>query len=55
VEALLGAVPERALTSPAGVPGHHPGAEQAIGHLHGLERALIALAVPLHGSSPIRI
>lgn len=55
VEALLGAVPERALTSPAGVPGHHPGAEQALGHLHGLERALIALAVPLRASSPVRV
>jgi hypothetical protein len=54
VAALLGAVPEGALTTHAGVPGHHPGAEQALGHLHGLERALVALAVPMSGSSPAR-
>jgi hypothetical protein len=46
VEALLGAVPERALTPPADVPGHHPGAERALGHFHGLERALVDLAAP---------
>ncbi|MCW7941741.1 membrane protein [Streptomyces hygroscopicus] len=52
VEALLGAVPERALAARTGVPGHHPGAEQALSHLHGLERALVALAALLRGSSP---
>ncbi|WP_438306436.1 FUSC family protein [Streptomyces sp. HUAS TT11] len=52
VEALLGAVPERAAGVPStGVPDHHPGAEQALGHLHDLERALVALATPLRGSS----
>ncbi|MFJ8552290.1 FUSC family protein [Streptomyces sp. NPDC093676] len=52
VEALLGAVPERAAgASRDGAPGHHPGAEQALGHLHDLERALVALATPLRGSS----
>jgi uncharacterized membrane protein YccC len=54
VEALLGAVPERALTVHATVPGHHPGAEQALSHLHGLELALVALAAPLRGSSTAR-
>ncbi|WP_055489503.1 FUSC family protein [Streptomyces sp. TP-A0356] len=54
VEALLGVVPERALTLRTGVPGHHPGAEQALSHLHGLERALVALAAPLRHSSPAR-
>ncbi|MFF7140508.1 FUSC family protein [Streptomyces nodosus] len=54
LEALLGAVPERALTARASAPGHHPGAEQALGHLHGLEHALLALAAPLSGSSPAR-
>ncbi|MGW1258845.1 FUSC family protein [Streptomyces sp. NPDC002513] len=52
VEALLGAVPERVLAAHPGAPGHHPGAKQALGHLHGLERALLALAAPLRGSSP---
>ncbi|MET7698260.1 FUSC family protein [Streptomyces sp. NPDC005485] len=50
VETLVGAVPERAATAHAGAPGHHPGAEQALAHLHGLERALAALATPLRGS-----
>ncbi|MER6357232.1 FUSC family protein [Streptomyces sp. NPDC001634] len=54
VESLLGAVPERALTAHEGAPVHHPGAEQALSHLHGLERALLALAAPLRGSSPAR-
>ncbi|MEV6250458.1 FUSC family protein [Streptomyces sp. NPDC051742] len=30
-----------------GVPHHHPGAEAALGHLHGLEQALVGLAAPL--------
>jgi hypothetical protein len=47
VETLVGAVPERALTAHRGAPGHHPGAEQALAHLHGLEHALVALATPL--------
>ena len=52
VDALLGAVPERAAgASRDGAPSHHPGAEQALGHLHDLERALVALATPLRGSS----
>ncbi|MFF7191208.1 FUSC family protein [Streptomyces sp. NPDC008222] len=54
VEALFGAVPQRVVAPHPGVPGHHPGAEQALGHLHGLERALLALAAPLGGSSPAR-
>jgi hypothetical protein len=55
VATLLGAVPERVLTSAAGVPVHHPGAEQALDHLHGLERALVALAAPLRGSAAVRV
>ncbi|MGV9246072.1 FUSC family protein [Streptomyces sp. NPDC003710] len=54
VEALLGAVPERVLPAHASAPGHHPGAERALGHLHGLERALLALATPLRGASPVQ-
>lgn len=50
VELLVGAVPERAFLAHAGTPGHHPGAEQALAHLHGLERALTALAAPLRRS-----
>ncbi|MEU6097175.1 FUSC family protein [Streptomyces sp. NPDC047079] len=52
VEALLGAVPEPVLPAHVSARGHHPGAEQALGHLHGLERALLALAAPLRGASP---
>ncbi|WP_037968810.1 FUSC family protein [Streptomyces sp. SS] len=33
-----------------GVPQHHPGAETALGHLHGLEQALVDLAAPLRTS-----
>ncbi|GAA3046891.1 FUSC family protein [Streptomyces glomeratus] len=54
VETLLGAVPERVLPVPTSAPGHHPGAERALGHLHGLERALLALATPLRGASPVQ-
>ncbi|MEV4331328.1 FUSC family protein [Streptomyces sp. NPDC049597] len=32
------------------VPPHHPGAEAALGHLHGLERALADLAHPVRTS-----
>ncbi|KAA0927156.1 FUSC family protein [Streptomyces apricus] len=49
VEVLVGAVPERAVTAAGEAPGHHPGAEQALAHLHNLERALGALAAPLRG------
>lgn len=31
-------------------PHHHPGAEAALTHLHGLERALGELAAPLRSS-----
>jgi uncharacterized membrane protein YccC len=54
------AVPERATAAGADAPGHpsgaeshRPGAEQALAHLHGLERALAALATPLRGASPV--
>ncbi len=58
IEGLVGAVPERAVASDAetlgeAVPGHDAGAEQALAHLHGLERALAALATPLRGSSTV--
>ncbi|MGW4675215.1 FUSC family protein [Streptomyces sp. NPDC004324] len=55
VESLVGAVPERAPTAGLGVPGWHPGAEQALAHLHGLERALVELAAPLSGSRLLRV
>jgi uncharacterized membrane protein YccC len=59
IEGLVGTVPERAVPSAAeaqsiGTPSHAPGAEQALAHLHGLERALGALAAPLRGSSTAR-
>jgi hypothetical protein len=50
MESLVGAVPRGAVAADQGAPGHHPGAEQALAHLHGLERALVALATPLRGS-----
>lgn len=34
----------------AATPHHHPGAEAALGHLHGLEQALVDLAAPLRTS-----
>ncbi|MFJ4925859.1 FUSC family protein [Streptomyces sp. NPDC088736] len=55
VESLVGAVPERAPTAGPGVPGRHPGAEQALAHLHGMERALAELAAPLSGSRLLRV
>ncbi|MEV7675558.1 FUSC family protein [Streptomyces sp. NPDC000963] len=39
-----------AVAEAAGVPHHHPGAEAALGHLHGLEQALVDLAAPLRTS-----
>ncbi|MEV4439536.1 FUSC family protein [Streptomyces sp. NPDC049577] len=36
----------------ATAPGHHPGAERALAHLHDLETALASLAHPLSGSRP---
>ncbi|MFE5963911.1 FUSC family protein [Streptomyces sp. NPDC056463] len=33
-----------------GAPTHHPGAEAALGHLHGLEEALVALKAPVRTS-----
>ncbi|KFG06773.1 FUSC family protein [Streptomyces scabiei] len=56
VETLVGALPERPAPAHAGTPhlSRHPGAEQALAHLHGMERALADLAAPLRGSSPVR-
>ncbi|MFD1657713.1 FUSC family protein [Streptomyces caeni] len=53
-ETLLGAVPERVLTASVSAPAHHPGAERALTHLHGLERALVALTAPLCAATPAR-
>lgn len=39
-----------ALSEAPGMPQHHPGAEAALGHLHGLEEALAALAAPVRTS-----
>ncbi|WP_128378070.1 FUSC family protein [Streptomyces cavernae] len=53
IETLVGAVPGKAAEAPTGAsagaaaPGHHPGADRALVHLEGLERALAALAAPL--------
>jgi hypothetical protein len=55
METLVGAIPERALTAHQGAPAHHPGAEQALAHLHGLEHALVALATPLRGTRPVSV
>ncbi|MFH8392055.1 FUSC family protein [Streptomyces sp. NPDC018036] len=52
MESLVGAVPGGAPAAHQGVPRHHPGAEQALAHLHGLERALVDMATPLRG--PVR-
>lgn len=35
---------------PSTAPAHHPGAEAALHHLHGLEKVLTELAAPLHSS-----
>ncbi|MFJ9848532.1 FUSC family protein [Streptomyces sp. NPDC101150] len=45
-----GAEPAVAPAAPASAPHHHPGAERALAHLHGLERALTALAQPVRSS-----
>ncbi|GAA3368374.1 FUSC family protein [Streptomyces sannanensis] len=52
VEALVprGVRPETRPESTAQLPHHHPGAEAALSHLHGLERALTDLAAPLRTS-----
>ncbi|MGW0700054.1 FUSC family protein [Streptomyces sp. NPDC002867] len=52
VHALVPARPARpsAATEVVHVPPHHPGAEAALGHLHGLERALADLAHPVRTS-----
>ena len=47
---LVGALPDGVPDAHHGAPGHHPGAEQALAHLHGLEQALVGLAAPLRGS-----
>ncbi|MFF6996664.1 FUSC family protein [Streptomyces sp. NPDC008313] len=51
VESLVGAVPEYPAPGRAAAPGHHPGAEQALTHLHALEHALTGLAAPLRGGT----
>ncbi|MFG3039541.1 FUSC family protein [Streptomyces sp. NPDC048330] len=43
-------LPAEATAAADGVPQHHPGAETALGHLHGLEQALVDLAAPLRTS-----
>ncbi|MFF3690794.1 FUSC family protein [Streptomyces sp. NPDC002187] len=51
VHALVPPTPVTATTVvevvPVSVPRHHPGAEAALSHLHGLERALAGLDAPL--------
>lgn len=54
VEALVGAVPDRPAATPVAAPGHHPAAEAALAHLHGLERALTALSAPLTAPAALR-
>ncbi|MDQ0814800.1 hypothetical protein QFZ63_006514 [Streptomyces sp. B3I7] len=54
VEALVGAVPDRAVPAPVAAPGHHPAAEAALTHLHGLERALSALSALLTAPTALR-
>jgi hypothetical protein len=43
------ATPAPAVTRPA-APGPHPHGDRALGHLHGLETALVELAAPVHAS-----
>ncbi|GGU49600.1 FUSC family protein [Streptomyces albospinus] len=56
VEAVVGALfapgPETADApyGSAAAPAHHPGAERALAHLHGLESALTALAHPVRSA-----
>lgn len=45
-----GAEPGVTSAAPAAAPHHHPGAERALAHLHGLESALTALAQPVRSS-----
>jgi len=47
VETLAGAAPERVPTPRPDAPVRHPGAEQALAHVRGLERALEGLAAPV--------
>ncbi len=51
VATLVGASPEHLTGADAGPPPHHPGAEQALAHLHRLEQALTSLSHPLRGTS----
>ncbi|KAK1183726.1 FUSC family protein [Streptomyces sp. NBS 14/10] len=57
VEAAVGrlvnpaARPAAEPTAPGAEPHHHPGAERALAHLHGLEAALAGLAAPLYGGA----
>lgn len=56
VEAAVGrlvpaARPAAGLLAPGAEPHHHPGAERALAHLHGLEASLTALAAPLLGGA----
>ncbi|MFG3496325.1 FUSC family protein [Streptomyces sp. NPDC047928] len=44
------ATPSVPAASPAPAAAHHPGADAALHHLHGLERVLMELATPLHTS-----
>lgn len=55
VHALVGTEAAGRLPEPATAADHHPGAEQALAHLHALERALTHLAVPLRGSVRARV
>ncbi|MGW7290669.1 FUSC family protein, partial [Streptomyces sp. NPDC054847] len=50
VHALVAPPSAPAAVAAAPVPGHHPGAEAALAHLHGLERALAELAAPVRTS-----
>ncbi|MER5886468.1 FUSC family protein [Streptomyces sp. NPDC001941] len=50
VHALVPPDAAPALRDAVGAPAHHPGAEAALHHLHGLERALADLAAPLRSS-----
>jgi hypothetical protein len=50
VHALVAPPVTPAVVAVAPLPGHHPGAEGALAHLHGLERALAELAAPVRTS-----
>lgn len=51
VHALVPPVrPVRPASPDSALPSHHPGAEAALGHLYGLERALVDLATPLRSA-----